>query len=123
MNIYFDGTKSVARFTACPASTQQEKTLNDRVSITGNSLFLRNVHGPEENITLNICDEPVEPTMLYNTKSHMYEIGYEVWYNQYTVLLSLRVSVLLSGFSYSFFMREISSSGRMELIHITFIDQ
>lgn len=73
-----DAIKNVPFFTACPASTKEEEIINDRLSITKNSLFLRKFYASEGNITLNICDKPVEPAILYSSESQMYEIGYEV---------------------------------------------
>ena len=70
--------KIKSSFTGCPASTERETMFNDNISITGKSIFLRNANGSEENITLNICDHPIEPAMVYNSKNHKYEIGYEV---------------------------------------------
>lgn len=69
--------------TACPAFTQQEKEFDEKVSLSGNSLFSRFVYPGEEyvkNIDLDICDKPYKPVMIYNIERDKYEIGYELYH-------------------------------------------
>lgn len=114
-DIYFDGTKNISCFTACPASTEQEKTFNHRISITKNSLFLRNVYGPKEKICLEICDKPVVSATLYNTKNHKYEIGYEVgvaWC--FIVDINQFVGILSDNFKMGF-LADLLRKGQIEV--------
>ncbi|XP_065222737.1 uncharacterized protein LOC135847215 [Planococcus citri] len=70
---------------ACAATTQQEKTINDDFSITGRSIFLQTVYKCDEakgNISLDICEKPPQPAMVYNSKKDAYEIGYELYYEE-----------------------------------------
>ncbi|XP_065222748.1 uncharacterized protein LOC135847225 isoform X1 [Planococcus citri] len=70
---------------ACPATTKQEKKINDDISITGRSIFLQTVYKHDEakgNISLDICETSPQPVMVYNSKQDAFEIGYELYYEE-----------------------------------------
>lgn len=77
-HLFNEGVKNLTYFIACPPSTRQEKRFQHRFAFTENTLFFRSAHESKDNITLNICDKPVEPDIAYSNRSEMYEIGYEV---------------------------------------------
>ncbi|XP_065217192.1 uncharacterized protein LOC135843290 [Planococcus citri] len=72
-------------FTACLASTPAEKLFNEKVSITQNSVFLRDIHKEHENpkyISLDVCNETAKPATVYNSRKDEYSIGYELYYEE-----------------------------------------
>ncbi|XP_065200531.1 uncharacterized protein LOC135831749 [Planococcus citri] len=82
--ILFDLTRKESG-SACPATTEREKKFNKEVSITGRSLFLQIVYRrneAKENISLDICEKPPQPAMVYNSKQDTYEIGFEFYYEE-----------------------------------------
>lgn len=67
---------------ACPASSNaNEKLINRHVSLSGNSIFFRNLYnniGNANDIKTEICDQPLAPAIIWQTSLQIYAIGYEV---------------------------------------------
>ncbi|XP_065200533.1 uncharacterized protein LOC135831751 isoform X2 [Planococcus citri] len=87
--VLFDLTRNESG-SACPATTEREKKFNNEVSITGRSLFLQIVYRrneAKENISLDICEKPPQPAMVYDSKQGTYEIGYEFYYEENKIQL------------------------------------
>ncbi|XP_065224137.1 uncharacterized protein LOC135848227 [Planococcus citri] len=69
---------------ACPATSQKEKQFDEKVSLTGHSLFYREFHPKHklvENIQQDICEKSFEPVMVYDHTRDEYKIGYELYYD------------------------------------------
>ena len=69
--------------TACLHSpdSKEEQLIHDKFSITQYSTFSRkvydNVSNPED-IKIDICDSPLVPATVWDTKEKVFKIGYEV---------------------------------------------
>lgn len=73
--------KSPPMITACPAANAQGMKFNEEVSISGESLFVKNVCKKQaalDNLKVNVCRNPIKPVTFYDLGKKIYEIGYEV---------------------------------------------
>lgn len=69
----------------CPAVSEPYVQFNEDVSISKNSIFVKNVisedHEYAQNTPVdssNACEEPFRPSMVYDEKTKTYDTGYEV---------------------------------------------
>ncbi|XP_065216259.1 uncharacterized protein LOC135842638 [Planococcus citri] len=72
------------RLFACAAFTEKEKQFNEKNSISGNGIFSR----PSSEVTAalsngtavkDLCENPYQPAIVYNSKNNEYLIGYEFY--------------------------------------------
>lgn len=69
--------------TACAASlnSEDEQRMKTDAAIDKNAIFLKNVYNKDEdtkNIKIDFCDEQLTPSIVWDSDSSIFLIGYEV---------------------------------------------
>lgn len=69
--------------TACPAENNQDKNFNQKKSINGNALFIKNTYSGDNKLAdlkVQVCDQPFKLSIaMFEQRPHLYfEFGYEV---------------------------------------------
>ncbi|XP_065216258.1 uncharacterized protein LOC135842637 isoform X2 [Planococcus citri] len=69
--------------TACAPFTEKEKQFNEKISLSGNSVFGRAFPGAGKTpsrVEKDVCENPFQPAVVYDAKNNTYLIGYELYY-------------------------------------------
>ncbi|XP_065222582.1 uncharacterized protein LOC135847095 [Planococcus citri] len=76
-----DSAKCTHCITACPLSTE----IIRKAAVSGYGVLVREVYENAENPTkvkTDICDNPITPTIVYNTWLESFQMGYEMFYRK-----------------------------------------